>query len=147
MSQRHTTVLVAFATFVGLSILTFVGWTFKRTPPAPTPASDVFERISIADFRSAYDSKEITVIDVRPIEAFVAAHVPGALHIPLSRVEGEIPYLPKGKPIVTYCTCPAEETSGQAALILARGGIKAAALAGGLDAWTGAGYPTASGVQ
>jgi rhodanese-related sulfurtransferase len=84
---------------------------------------------------------------VRSIEQFVESHIPGALHIPVSRVQGEIPYLPKDKPIVAYCTCPAEESSGAAALILAHGDIEAFALTGGLEAWTRAGYPTASGVQ
>jgi hypothetical protein len=47
---------------------------------------------------------DVTIVDVRDADAFLASHIPGALHIPLARVEGEVPYLPKAKPIVTYCT-------------------------------------------
>ncbi len=143
--ERKTTVLVAIATFLGLSILSAVAWALTRPEAPPSPTE--FQRMSIEDFKAAYDKKEITVLDVRSIEQYVASHVPGALHIPVTRVQGEIPYLPKDKPIVAYCTCPAEESSGEAALILANGGIKAFALKGGLEAWTSAGYPTATGVK
>jgi rhodanese-related sulfurtransferase len=50
------------------------------------------------------DRGEVTVIDVRDAESYTKGHIPGSLHIPLARVEGEIPYLPKAKPIVFYCT-------------------------------------------
>jgi rhodanese-related sulfurtransferase len=142
---RKTTIFVAIATFVGLSVITLAGWALTR--PDQPKAVTQFERMSIADFKAAYDRKEIVVLDVRPIEAYVASHIPGSLHIPVTRVQGEIPYLPKDKPIVAYCTCPAEESSGEAALILANGGIKAFALTGGLEAWTSAGYPTEAGVK
>src|SRR5689334_13930152 len=106
--DNRTTVLVAIATFVGLSLITAAAWSFTRTPsPAPAPVmaasavaapavEETFERIAIDDFKKLVDAGEITVIDVRSMEQFVAAHIPGSLHIPVARIEGEIPYLPKG---------------------------------------------------
>jgi rhodanese-related sulfurtransferase len=44
------------------------------------------------------------VIDVRDVDAYLAGHIEGALQIPLSYIAGEVPYLRRGKPIVTYCT-------------------------------------------
>ena len=166
-AQRTTTV-VAIATFVGLSLIAVVAWARTRperpafaasaAPAAALQAAPAataeehdhdhdFERISVDELKAGLDKGEIAMIDVRTMEQFMAAHIPGSLHIPVPRIEGEVPYLPKGKLIVTYCTCPAEESSGQAAMILARSGIKAKALTGGLDAWTKLGYPTAAGVQ
>ena len=164
--QQRTTVLWAVGTFAILSVLTLAGWTLSKGDhgAAPAPAAEpaavgapaaqaapagleTFERIQLAEFKKALDAGEITVIDVRTIEAYGASHIPGSLHIPVSRVEGEIPWLPKGKPIVTYCSCPAEESSGEAAMILVRGGVPTKALQGGFDAWLAAGYPTASGLQ
>ena len=102
--------------------------------------------MTIDEFKPQFDRGEITVIDVRDQANFLQSHIPGALQIPLSRVEGEIRYLPKGKPIVTYCTCPSEESSGQAAQILEHGGVtKVAALQGGFQEWVRRGYPTAAG--
>ena len=81
--------------------------------PAPSaPASDDPEeaarravaRITPDQLKQMMDKNEVTVIDVRDADAFLASHIAGSLHIPLARIEGEVPYLPKGKPIVTYCT-------------------------------------------
>ena len=158
-SNQRTTILTAVATFIALTVITIGVWAFTRPTPPPAaaaapvaeaaaPAESVtFDRIEFTDFKAALDKNEITVLDVRTIDQYAASHIPGALQIPLARVEGEIPYLPKNKPIVTYCTCPNEESSGEAAMILARGGIDAKALKGGLGAWTDAGYPTATGMQ
>ena len=163
--DNRTTMFVAVATFIGLSVLSLVAWALTRpesqqlpsTAPVAAAAAAVapqadphvhtFERIVFDDFKKALDAGEITVIDVRSMEQFLAGHIPGALHIPVGRIEVEIPYLPKGKPVVTYCTCPAEESSGEAAMILANGGITAKALQGGLDEWTRRGLPMKAGVQ
>lgn len=142
--EQKITVLFAVGTFLGLSLLALVAWAANR--PAPPPAQ-TFETITAEELKSLVDQGEVTVIDVRAVDQFSTAHIAGSLHIPVSRVEGEIPWLPKDKLIVTYCTCPAEESSGQAAMILAHGGRKAKALKGGLDAWTSLGYATESGVK
>ncbi len=158
-NDNRTTVFVAVATFLGLSLVTFLVWSLTRpeeavqaaTAPVPaaiaSSAEETFDRVAFEEFKSAVDAKLVTVIDVRSMEQYLAGHIPGALHIPVGRVEGEIPYLPKDKPVVTYCTCPAEESSGQAAMILVNGGIPAKALAGGLDEWTKRGLPMKAGVE
>jgi rhodanese-related sulfurtransferase len=112
---------------------------------ASTPSAE-FARISAADLKPLVLRNEVTIIDVRDIDSYLASHIPGSLHIPLSMIEGEIAYLPKGKPIVTYCTCPAEESSGAAAQILQHAGIaNVSALLGGLHAWSDGGMPVESG--
>ncbi|GEM_PF-510955 len=103
-------------------------------------------RISVADLKAHLEKGDVTLIDVRDADAYVEAHIPGSMHIPLARIEGEIPYLPKGKMIVTYCTCPHDEAAADANMILAHNGItNAYALAGGLGAWQSAGLQLASG--
>ncbi len=64
----------------------------------------IVPRISQVDFSKRMERGEIVVIDVRDAADYTAAHIPGAMHIPLSFIQGELPYLPRGKPIVTYCT-------------------------------------------
>ncbi len=72
---------------------------------APTQAQiDSVPRIQPADLLKKIESNQVTLIDVRDADSYRARHIPGALHIPLSFIAGEVPYLPKDKPIVTYCT-------------------------------------------
>jgi 3-mercaptopyruvate sulfurtransferase SseA len=73
-------------------------------PPIPTQSLESIPRISVADLSQRLDRGEVVVIDVRDADSYVASHVPGAMQIPLSYIPGELPYLPRGKPIVTYCT-------------------------------------------
>ena len=75
-------------------------------PPAaaePTATAEAsVPRISVAELQKRLST--VVVIDVRAADNYMAAHIPGAMHIPLSFIEQEAPYLPKTKPIVTYCT-------------------------------------------
>lgn len=78
------------------------------TLPAPSagPRDDTagVPRIEPDELLAHFKAGDVTIVDVRDADSFLASHIPGALHIPLARVEGEVPYLPKAKPIVTYCT-------------------------------------------
>ncbi len=71
----------------------------------PTGASlKAIPRIDAKTLHERMTRGEVVVIDVRDIDSYTASHIAGAMHIPLSRIEGEIPYLKGSKPIVTYCT-------------------------------------------
>ncbi|HEV7765171.1 MAG TPA: rhodanese-like domain-containing protein [Thermoanaerobaculia bacterium] len=118
-------------------------------PSAPPPTDHAsYPRISVEDLREKTKAGNVTVIDVRDAGAYAAAHVPGSLHIALSSVESNLDLLPKDKnaEIVTYCTCPAEESSISAGEILNRHGYKnVKALFGGLVAWRQLDYPLDKG--
>ena len=76
--------------------------------PAPAPQEPpellAVPRTQLAEAKKLIDSGTVTILDVRDADSYIASHIPGALQIPLARVEGEVDYLPKGKPILTYCT-------------------------------------------
>lgn len=61
-------------------------------------------RISVEDLKAKYDRGEVTVIDVRDAASYAAGHIAGALSLPMATVQAQIESLPKGKPIVAYCT-------------------------------------------
>jgi hypothetical protein len=61
-------------------------------------------RISAEDLREKVKAGSVTVVDVRDNLAYQAGHIPGSLSIPLASIEANLDLLPKGKPIVTYCT-------------------------------------------
>ena len=120
MKSRDRGVYVAAGMLAGAVI----AWSATRvaktdTPSAPVPVEtaatnapsappaqslESVPRISQADFSKRMERGEIVVVDVRDAADYTAAHIPGAMHIPLSFIQGELPYLPRGKPIVTYCT-------------------------------------------
>ena len=112
MQQR---VVYIVGTLVAVALIVFAVWHARQpraTPaaaPAPATMSTVDEtagapRIEPDDLLTHFKAGDVTIIDVRDADSFLASHIPGALHIPLARVDGEVQYLPKGKPIVTYCT-------------------------------------------
>jgi hypothetical protein len=74
------------------------------TQPPAAGAETLVPRISSADLQKIMQSGEAVVIDVRHVDNYTSAHIPGSLHIPLSFIDQEAPYLPRGKKIVTYCT-------------------------------------------
>lgn len=157
--------------FVSVILIFWVVWQISRpaaqpasgsTPPpqaaVPAPADDhdhaaleaeiaKVPRVTAEELKGMMDRGEAVVIDVRNVDDFAYEHIPGALQIPVSFVESQIPYFPRDRKIVTYCACPAEETSGHAVLIMQRGGLaNVAALVGGLDTWRARGFPTESGL-
>ncbi len=104
--------LLGFGT---LAVVVLIAWAAMRQgakpgsapqTPAPTQDSELkgVPRVSIADARERIDRGAVLVIDVRDADSYIASHIPGALQIPLARIEGEVNYLPRTKPILTYCT-------------------------------------------
>ncbi len=72
--------------------------------PEDEAAKAATPRVTPDQLKQMVDAGNVTIIDVRDSDSYNAAHIAGSLQIPLSRIEGEISYLPKGKPIVAYCT-------------------------------------------
>lgn len=109
--------IVAIVVIV-LAIIGLIAWAALRTPETQPAAAAVgvaqgstaavdfptVPRIPLDQAKKEIESGSATLIDVRDADGYIAGHIPGAIHIPLARIEGEIPYLPKGKPILTYCT-------------------------------------------
>lgn len=106
MKISRTVALIAAA----VAVVLLVGLTLRpKTAPAsasaqPATPADGVARTSPRELAAMSARGEAIVIDVRDADAYIAGHIEGALHIPLSYIEGEVPYLRKGKPIVTYCT-------------------------------------------
>ncbi|MFJ8553196.1 rhodanese-like domain-containing protein [Streptomyces sp. NPDC093676] len=84
---------------------------------------------------------QAVLLDVRELPEWQAGHVPGALHLPLSRLRAgtALPETAQGKPVVVICR--SGNRSRTATRILAARGVKAGDVAGGMTAWAGAGLP------
>lgn len=98
--------LAAFiGVLVGIGLVVMGVWdTPAASQPVPVAAQDGVGRTSPAELASMMARGQVIVIDVRDVDAYLAGHIEGALQIPLSYIAGEVPYLRRGKPIVTYCT-------------------------------------------
>jgi rhodanese-related sulfurtransferase len=101
-------------------------------------------RVSPKELHELMEKGEAVAVDVRGTVPYELGHIAGAVWVPLGRISQRFGELPQNKLIVTYCTCKAEETSLEGAMILANqhGFPKVAVLRGGYPAWKEAGLPT-----
>jgi ArsR family transcriptional regulator len=81
------------------------------------------------------------VLDVRPAEEYAAGHIPGAINVPVGKLETFLARLPKRKEIVAYCRGPYCLMSFEAVEKLRKHGWRARRLADGLPEWRAAGLP------
>ena len=77
-------------------------------PPAPPEITDAeahaADRIGAAEAKQLVDAGQAAVIDVRDPQSYAAGHIPGALQIPLDYVQGELPWFPRDRKLIFYCT-------------------------------------------
>jgi len=101
------------------------------------PPTTVYELLSRAE------RGLVTVLDVRPPEEFAAGHLPGAVNIPIDRLESSLANLSKQREVVAYCRGPYCLMSFEAVLKLRKRGWKARRLQDGFPEWKAAGLPVA----
>lgn len=103
----------------------------------PKNTNDV---ISIDQAAPLLNGADVLFVDVREAHEWARGHLPGARHLPLSRLEHDLKVLPKEKPVVVYCLSGAR--SARAASILRNHGIADVKnLQGGIAAWQRHGHP------
>jgi rhodanese-related sulfurtransferase len=90
-------------------------------------------------------SGEVTVLDVRPAEEYRAAHIAGAVSVPLKELEARLAGLPKGREIVAYCRGPYCVLAPDAVKLLRARGYQAEVLEDGVSEWRARGLPVAQG--
>ena len=86
----------------------------------------------------------LVVVDVRPVEEYQAAHVAGAVSIPLEELNQRLRELPRNREIVAYCRGPYCAFAPEAVRTLREHGYVARHLAEGLPEWSAAGYAVES---
>lgn len=83
----------------------------------------------------------VTVLDVRPPEEFSAGHLPGAINVPLARLEDHIQQFGTDREIVAYCRGPYCVLAYEAVARLRARGFKARRLQDGFPEWKTSGLP------
>jgi rhodanese-related sulfurtransferase len=84
---------------------------------------------------------EVTLLDVRPPEEYEAAHLPGALSVPLPELARRLSTLPRRREVVAYCRGPYCVLAVEAVKLLRRKGFKALRLGDGVLDWSARGLP------
>lgn len=88
---------------------------------------------------------EVTLIDVRPREEYLAAHIPGALCVPLADLGKRVVELQKRRDIVAYCRGPYCVMALDAVDLLRRKGFRANRMEHGVPEWRAQGWRVESG--
>ena len=125
-------------------LLAIVASVSALTIQAQTPAPPPVARITAEDLKAKLAANQpVMIIDVRSSEAYALAsqEIKGAIHFKTRKLKSRLAYpplkdLPKDREIVTYCSCPKDESSIAAAQILLASGFKRVrVLQGGWQEW------------
>ncbi len=104
----------------------------------------MFSEVDVLHFSAAHADGAF-VLDVREPHEYVSGHVPGAVLVPVSQIDGAVHELPSDQPI--YVICQSGNRSRAAARHLAALGRHAVSVIGGTSGWVGAGRPVVRGAR
>lgn len=64
----------------------------------------MYEEITIEEYQDDFAERDdVQVVDVREADEYAEGHVPGAINIPLSDLQGRYQEIDKAKPVVLVC--------------------------------------------
>lgn len=90
---------------------------------------------------------DVTVIDVRPREEYLAGHIPGAVSLPLGELKRRLRDLPRGQDIVAYCRGPYCVMALDAVDLLRQKGYRARRMEHGVVEWRARGWRVETAVD
>jgi rhodanese-related sulfurtransferase/DNA-binding transcriptional ArsR family regulator len=106
---------------------------------------DDLEAISVKELERRLREGDVTVIDVRPREEFQAAHIPGALSVPIEQLKRGRANVPRTREVVAYCRGRYCVYAVEAVTLLRKRGYRALRLENGLPGWRADGGKVAAG--
>ena len=90
---------------------------------------------------------EVTLLDVRPPEEYLAGHIPGARNAPLGTLDSAVETLRQASSVVAYCRGSFCVMAHDAVRILGGAGVEARRLEDGMLEWRTAGLPVEAGAS
>jgi DNA-binding transcriptional ArsR family regulator/rhodanese-related sulfurtransferase len=103
------------------------------------------EAVAMVDLLKRVRSQNIVVLDTRPANEYAAAHIAGAISVPVDQLRRRLKELPRSKDYVAYCRGPYCVYADRAVDILRASGRRAQRLLEGVPEWRMAGFPIQSG--
>jgi rhodanese-related sulfurtransferase len=123
---------------------TIVAPAVATSAPAALPAgASLPAEISVAEAAAKRDAGAF-ILDVRQPDEWNTVHIPGATLIPLDQLEARMNEVPKDKEVVVVCRSGNRSKQGRDILMNA-GFAQVTSMASGLNQWSAAGLPTATG--
>jgi rhodanese-related sulfurtransferase len=102
--------------------------------------------VSPAEATQLINREDAHIVDVREADEYAGGHLPDAKNIPVAKLADRIGELEKFKDKPIIICCATGMRSNKACAELKKQGFeKLHNLAGGVDAWVGAGYPIKKG--
>jgi rhodanese-related sulfurtransferase len=86
------------------------------------------------------ERSDVVILDVREQDEWDAGHIPGALFIPMSEIQGRLSEVPKDKTVIVQCRS-GNRSSQVTDYLQQQGYTNIRNMAGGLNAWQAAGLP------
>ncbi len=102
---------------------------------------DQLEPLDAPSLRRRVRSRQVTLVDVRPAEEYRAAHIPGAVSVPLPELARRLSDIPRRREVVAYCRGTYCVLAAEAVKLLRSRGFKAARLGEGVLEWAARGLP------
>jgi rhodanese-related sulfurtransferase/DNA-binding transcriptional ArsR family regulator len=97
--------------------------------------TDAVESIDRDELLRRIATGQVTVLDVRPANEYAAAHLPGAVNIPIEQLADRMSELPATGEVVAYCRGSYCVFAHDAVRMLQRHGLRATRLADGVTEW------------
>ncbi|MER6175672.1 metalloregulator ArsR/SmtB family transcription factor [Streptosporangium sp. NPDC001681] len=101
--------------------------------------------ITRQELHARVEAGEVVMLDVRPVEEYLAGHIPGAVSIPVTELAERINELPTGTEIVVYCRGEYCVMAYDAVRLLTDRGLRAIRLSDGMLEWRLADMPIDAG--
>ena len=105
------------------------------------PGSGEVSLVSREELSRLLGSGGITLLDVRPVEEFLAGHIPGARSAPLGSLAAGADQLREAPQVVAYCRGSFCVMAHDAVRLLAAAGVEARRLEDGMLEWRTHGHP------
>jgi rhodanese-related sulfurtransferase/DNA-binding transcriptional ArsR family regulator len=109
------------------------------------PGSDEVGMVTRDELERMLAEGEVTLLDVRPSEEYLAGHIPGARNTPLGTLDSELATLRQAPTVVAYCRGSFCVMAHDAVRILGGAGVEARRLEDGMLEWRTAGLPVEAG--
>ena len=137
-NNRLTIGIVAIALLALVSVGAFT--LLNRPAGQGDQVAALPKEISVQQAHEKY-TQGVFLLDVRTQEEWDQTHVPGATLVPLDQLQNRLDELPRDQEIVVICRSGNRSATGRD-MLLDAGFESVTSVAGGMNQWTSAGYPT-----